>query len=182
MRADLFDEEIAQAMSGAGCQQVSFGVETIVPELLKRIKKGETVEQITRAVQIARKYFPILNLYFIIGLPGSSYGQDLKSLHWAVKNRVKAHFSYFVPFEKEQLSSSSFYGQRAKPISRAYDRKLQRRIYQIAGYMRGDVKKLAIFKNVLKSFIFIFLFDAKNLLAHSSNFLSIIFNKNFQEL
>ena len=177
LRVDLFDEEIAKIMSDSGCQEMSFGVETIDPELLIKIKKGETVEQIEKAVKTAKRYFKILNLYLIIGLPGSNYKMDLESFHWALKNKVKAHFSYFVPFNNNLGCGSSFYGRGAKPISEAYDKRLQKRIYNMSGYMRGDVKKLEIFKNVLKSFVFILIFDTKNIFSHFNNFLSILFNK-----
>ena len=177
LRADLFDEEIAKAMSEAGCQQMSFGVETIDPGLLLKIKKGETIEQIEKAVEIAKKYFKMLNLYFIIGLPGSTYQKDLKNFHWAVKNKVKAHFSYFVPFTNHFGNSSPFYGQGAGSISNAYHKRLQKRLYNMAGYMRGDISNLKIFKNILKSFIFIALFDTKNIFSHFSNFLNLLSNK-----
>lgn len=177
LRVDLFNEEIAKIMADSGCQEMSFGVETINPELLIKIKKGETVEQIERAIKIAKKYFKVINLYFIIGLPESSFKKDLESFHWVLQNKVKAHFSYFLLFNNNLGRGSSFYGQGARPMSEAYDEKLQKRIYNMSGYMRGDVKKLEIFKNVLKAFVFILIFDTKNIFSHFNNLFSIFFNK-----
>jgi len=177
LRADLFDKEIAQAMSEAGCKQMSFGVETIDPELLIKIKKGEKVDQIEKAIKIAKKYFKTLTLFFIIGLPGSTYQKDLNNFHWVIKNKVRAHFSYFVPLAQDKTASQSFYGRETEPASDVYDKKLQKRIYIMTGYMRGGIKTLEILKNVLKSFVFIFVFDFKNIFPHLSNFIRIVFNK-----
>ena len=173
----MFDKEIAQAMSEASCQQMSFGVETIDPKLLIKIKKGEKVDQIEKAVRIAKKYFKSLTLFFIIGLPGSSYEKDLKNFDWVVKNKTRAHFSYFVPLAKDETSSQSFYGRETEPASDVYEKKLQKRIYIMTGYMRGGIKTLEILKNVLKSFIFILIFDFKNIFSHLNNFFRIVLAK-----
>ena len=51
-------------------------------EILKIIKKGETIEQIER-IRAAKIYFNKVNGYFIIDLPGSSYEKDLASVNWS---------------------------------------------------------------------------------------------------
>ncbi len=174
LRADLFDEDIAKVISDAGCQQISFGVETANPELLLKIKKGETLQEIEKAVLIAKKYFNMVNLYFIIGLPGSSYQQDLYNLHWAIKKGVKAHFSYYVPFEGSPTKDGLFFGQGAKPIGGAYSKDLQERIYKMAGYMRGEYGHFGRAKNVLRAFLLISVFDFNNFPKHFGNFLNIL--------
>jgi len=138
LRADLFDEEMARALADSGCAIVSLGVESVHPEVLARIKKGETIEQIEKAIDIAKRYFRIVNGFFIIGLPGSSYKKDLQSLEWARKKRINAQFSYYVPIEKQISTSAVFYGEAAKPVGQEYDKRLQEKIYRATAYMRPE--------------------------------------------
>lgn len=146
VRADRLNEESAKAMANSGCEDVSFGIESTNPDILKNIKKGETMAQIESAVKIAKKYFNKVNGYFIIGLPGSSYEKDLASLNWAKSMGINAHFSYHVPSKEGAIETDAlFYGQGAKPMSDTYPKKLQEKIYKMTSAMRpqGGVPGLA---------------------------------------
>jgi radical SAM superfamily enzyme YgiQ (UPF0313 family) len=138
VRADLFDEDLARAMVSAGCTQLSFGVESADPTILKAIKKGETIEQIGIALDIAKKYFANINTYFIIGLPGSSYEKDLASIKWAVSKGVNGHFSFYSPFDLNVQYDDMFYGEGVTPKSLEYPRDLQERLYNLTRFMRSD--------------------------------------------
>lgn len=148
LRADRFDDDMAQALYSSGCDFISFGIESASDEVLKEINKGETLDQIGRAVSIAEKYFSMVNGYFIIGLPGSSYERDIESLRWALRRNVNAHFSYYLPFEKERSSDAVFYGAGAVPVSDAYPEELQKKVFDMtacmrAGYNGGFIRKLS---------------------------------------
>lgn len=136
LRADQFDEEVAKALKSSGCNNISFGIESIDDNVLKSIKKGETKEQIQRAVNLARKYFKHINGYFIIGLPSSDYKKDINSLKWAIKNRINPHFSYYVPFEVSFQYNQVFYGKGAHPVSKVYPLHLQKKLYDATDFMR----------------------------------------------
>ncbi len=138
VRADRFDEDIALAMSSSGCVNISMGVESADPEVLRAIRKGETVEQIERAVEIAKRYFNFVNCYFVIGLPESTYEKDLESVRWVIRNRVNGHFSYYTPFDRGMQYDEAFYGEEARPVSDSYPRDLQEKIYRMTASMRGD--------------------------------------------
>jgi len=140
LRADLFDEDIAKALKKSGCAFISFGIESLEPEILKLIKKGETYEQIESAVTIARKYFGEVNGYFIIGLPGSSFEKDLKTLDWAKKHGLNAHFSYYVPSDEGLPRDTLFYGEVAEPKSNAYPMEQQQKLYEMTMNMRASYK------------------------------------------
>ena len=73
LRADLFDEEMAKAMSESGCEYVGFGAESRDPEVLKAIGKSETPEQVERAVDIAKKYFKSINAFVLFFHVGQTY-------------------------------------------------------------------------------------------------------------
>lgn len=164
VRADKFSEKMAKAMKESGCEEISIGIESSDPEILKSIKKGETIEQIERAIISAKKYFNKVNGYFIIGLPGSSYEKDLASVNWSEKMVINAHFSYHVPAKEGVIESDAlFYGEGAKPTSDAYPKELQKKIYNLTAPMRprsgmvghaGKIKRrlLGIAKKLLGSF------------------------------
>jgi len=88
-RVDTVSLEVLQRMKAAGCTAVSFGVETGNPEMLKRIKKGITLEQVVQAVQMCKDANITPHASFILGLPGETretidetvaFGEKLKSM------------------------------------------------------------------------------------------------------
>lgn len=103
IRADMFDEELAKEMKDAGCFHISFGIESSDPKVLKAINKGETIEQIEKAIDIALKYKFSVNGFFILGLPESSYESDLKSWEWAKSKKIQAHFGVLVPIPGTEI-------------------------------------------------------------------------------
>jgi radical SAM superfamily enzyme YgiQ (UPF0313 family) len=164
LRADRFDEEIAKAMANSGCVHVGFGMECLDSEVLKKVKKGVTVEQIKKATKISNKYFKNVHGFFIIGLPGSSYKKDLNSLKWAIKQGITAHFSLHIPFD-DHYSEESFYGIKTKIKSNEYSKKQQMKIYTLTKYMRGDNTSHFLLK-MLDRIKLIWLFDKRNLFKH----------------
>jgi len=88
-RVDTVSLEVLQRMKAAGCTAVSFGVETGNPEMLKRIKKGITLEQVVAAVNMCNNAGITPHASFILGLPGETretiletvaFGEKLKSM------------------------------------------------------------------------------------------------------
>lgn len=71
-RVDTVSSEMLLAMKEAGCQAVSFGVESGNPEMLRRIKKGITREQVIKAVDMCRHAGIEAQASFILGLPGET--------------------------------------------------------------------------------------------------------------
>lgn len=169
LRADLLDEEEAKAMADSGCTSVSFGVESTDPGVLKNIRKGETIEQISKAVDIARKYFKVVNGFFILGLPGSSFKKDLKSVEWIVKKGITGVFSYHVPFNAEMNNEEMFYGEAARPLSDEYPRKQQEQIYKMTEFMKGPTTGKNFVPRALATTRLAWKFDKKKLPLHLAN-------------
>jgi anaerobic magnesium-protoporphyrin IX monomethyl ester cyclase len=71
-RVNTVDRETLLLMREAGCDSVSFGVESGNPEMLKRIGKGITLEQVREAVSLCREAGIIAHTSFIAGLPGET--------------------------------------------------------------------------------------------------------------
>lgn len=69
LRADFVTPETVKMMKKAGCTHIKIGVETLVPEIFKHINKGETIDDIKKAVKIIKSQKMPLSGSFIIGLP-----------------------------------------------------------------------------------------------------------------
>lgn len=165
VRADRFNENIAKAMSDSGCKHVSLGIESVSPDVLQAVRKGETIEQIERAIDVARKYFISINGFFVIGLPKSTYEKDLHSLKWAVRKGINAHFSYYIPHDKLIQGNSLFYGEGASPVSDEYPKEMQKKIYDMTEYMRPS-RHGNLLKRGLLGLRLIWMFDRHSLLKH----------------
>lgn len=113
-RVDCFDNELAKAMKQAGCEMVSFGIESGSQEILNRNGKGTKLEQAVEAVKAAKKHGLKTIGHFIIGLPGSNAETAKATIDFA-KN-LKLNFAQFyiatpfpgTQFYKEALKNKWF--------------------------------------------------------------------------
>jgi radical SAM superfamily enzyme YgiQ (UPF0313 family) len=106
-RVDCFDRELAENMRKAGCEMISFGIESGSQAVLDRNKKGITIEQALNAVKAAKSSGLKTIGHFIIGLPGSSPKTELASILLAKKLKLNfAQFYIATPFP-----GSEFYKQ-----------------------------------------------------------------------
>jgi len=88
-RVDTVSPEVMKKMKKAGCDSVSFGVETANEEILKTIRKGITISQVTDAVKMCNDAGIQPSASFILGLPGETpetlketveFGKKLKKM------------------------------------------------------------------------------------------------------
>jgi anaerobic magnesium-protoporphyrin IX monomethyl ester cyclase len=71
-RVDSVSREVLELMKQAGCDTVSFGIESGNPEMLKRVRKGITLDQARNAVAMCRETGMGVFLSFMVGLPGET--------------------------------------------------------------------------------------------------------------
>jgi anaerobic magnesium-protoporphyrin IX monomethyl ester cyclase len=71
-RVDTVSPEVLGAMSDAGCTDLLYGVESGSQEVLDRIGKGITLEQVARAVKMGQEAGLRIFASFILGLPGET--------------------------------------------------------------------------------------------------------------
>jgi len=76
-RVNTVDRETLRIMRETGCDSVSFGVESGNPEMLKRIRKNITLDQVREAVRLCGEVGMIAHTSFMVGLPGET-GQTLE--------------------------------------------------------------------------------------------------------
>tara|TARA_B100002003_G_scaffold248234_1_gene281568 strand:+ start:157 stop:939 length:783 start_codon:yes stop_codon:yes gene_type:complete len=85
IRADQADYESFRAMKEAGCTLVAIGIETVNPKTLTKIKKGESINEISEAIKAAQKAELIVKGLFIIGLPGETFKDTLMTIDYFKK-------------------------------------------------------------------------------------------------
>lgn len=98
IRADRLDDELCSLMKEAGCYAVSIGVESGDPEVFAKIRKGEKLDDVERGIKIAQKAGLKVHGFFIIGLIGSTYEADRRSMEFAKKMGITASWGILVPY------------------------------------------------------------------------------------
>lgn len=97
-RVDTVSQEVFDLMAEAGCDSVSFGVETGNPEMLKRIKKGIKLEQVYTAVKMCQQAGMIAHESFIIGLPGETKDTLQETEKFAKSTKAIYGYHFLAPF------------------------------------------------------------------------------------
>jgi radical SAM superfamily enzyme YgiQ (UPF0313 family) len=69
VRADTLDEQLVQKMRDANFRRVTLGVESGSPRILKMIQKGESNEDVKRAIKLLKQSGIRSHAFFMIGLP-----------------------------------------------------------------------------------------------------------------
>lgn len=72
VRADTLDSKLVRKMKQANFKRVTLGVESGSPKILKFIRKGETNEDVIRAVKMLRDEGIMSHAFFMIGFPGET--------------------------------------------------------------------------------------------------------------
>lgn len=85
IRADRTDYEVYKAMKESGCMLVALGVENPDPDVLKKMNKGETIEEIKKSIRAAKKANLVVKAFFIIGCPGDNLKLVKKSIEFFKK-------------------------------------------------------------------------------------------------
>lgn len=73
VRADSLDKHLVSQMKQANFKRVTLGVESGSPRILKMIRKGETNEDVIRALKLLRDAGIRSHTFFMIGLPGETF-------------------------------------------------------------------------------------------------------------
>ncbi|MGB2814246.1 MAG: radical SAM protein [Dehalococcoidales bacterium] len=78
-RVDSIDREVAEALKSAGCELVSFGVESGSDKVLKLMGKKVTSEQIVEAIKIVKAEGMIARSSFLYRYPGEGFWDIFKT-------------------------------------------------------------------------------------------------------
>lgn len=97
-RVNLVDEELFFKMKKAGCFRVSFGIESGNQRILDGVAKGIRLDQVRKAVNIAKELGFETTAYFIIGHPYETPSTAKDTIDFATElNTTAVVFSKMVP-------------------------------------------------------------------------------------
>ncbi len=108
VRADMTrDTELVKLMKKAGCQVVFIGFESVNPQSLKAMKKGQTVAEIARAVKVLRRKRIRIHGMFVFGFDEDDWRTVRRTVRFAKKARLtSSQFMILTP-----LPGSDFYNK-----------------------------------------------------------------------
>lgn len=98
LRGDAVSEEVLKYLKKAGFVLLNFGIESVINRLLKILKKGETIEEMTKAVVLTRKLGITVGGTFILGLPTETKEERRANYTWALKYLDLARFNNLSPY------------------------------------------------------------------------------------
>lgn len=141
-RVDTVDPELLRTMAEAGCTDVLYGVESGSQEILRRIGKRITLEQVVKAVRMGRETGIRIFASFILGLPGETRETLKATARFARSLGCQYGFHVLSPFpgtriweEREALG--------IKIITERWDHYDANRVVTITGDLRpSDVEHL----------------------------------------
>ena len=97
-RVNTVDLETLAVMRDAGCDCVSFGIESGNPETLKRVRKGITLDQVRKAVACCKDAGILTHASFMVGLPGDSPEILEETSRFAQELDISYGYHFFAPF------------------------------------------------------------------------------------
>lgn len=96
-RVDSIDRTVAEAMRGAGCARIFFGIESGSGRVLKLMRKGITPERAREAVEAARAAGIKTGAFFILFYPGDDDDSVLETMRFATSLPLD-YLSFSLPY------------------------------------------------------------------------------------
>ena len=92
-RVDRVTPKLLRLMKRAGCQRISYGIESANPRILKILRKGITPAQAVQAVRWTRQAGIRSLAYFMLGSPGETRETIEQTIRFSL--RLGADFAYY---------------------------------------------------------------------------------------
>jgi len=140
-RISNIDEELLAAMKGAGCYQLSYGLESSSQDVLNMCQKGITIEDMFRTIKLTKAKGIETVGNFIIGLKGDSPG-NLQSIS-DFAHTLGCDYAQFLliqiwpDFSPEEIGTEIDREELIRLTSRAY-----RRFYLNPKFIWGMLKRI----------------------------------------
>lgn len=136
-RGDNVDQKLLRDMFDAGFKCIFFGIETSSEDIMKRIKKGETVAQCVDAVKLAKRVGFHVSATFIYGFPGETHQDRMNCA--ALSNELQldvVRFNNATPYP-----GTEFY-QIAKDEGRLNIQGLYENFVSVSTFIENPFKKI----------------------------------------
>jgi radical SAM superfamily enzyme YgiQ (UPF0313 family) len=113
MRADQgvrLGDDIFRLCNRSGLRRVLIGVESGSPDILRRIKKDTTVEQVVTSAEMCARHGVAVIFSFIVGFPGETYDDVMQTVSLikklrAMSPRFETSIFYYKPYPGSTLSA-----------------------------------------------------------------------------
>lgn len=173
-RVDCVDREILSWMKKAGCWNIFYGFESGNQELLDRIGKNITLEQIRHANNLTKKAGIEVRASFMIALPGETPEMAQKTIDFAISlDPDYVQFCITTPFPKTRLyEDAKKYGKLSGDFSKysvweavfvphgyknkreieKMEKKAVRRFYLRPRYFWGRLRKIRSLRDLIRYF------------------------------
>ncbi|MFC2015760.1 B12-binding domain-containing radical SAM protein [Chloroflexota bacterium] len=97
-RVDTVDRVMLESMKTANCGYILFGVESGSPEMLKRMKKGITLDKVRAAFQLTKEVGIKTQAFFLFGMPGETRETVRETIEFAKElNASSTQFAIAIP-------------------------------------------------------------------------------------
>jgi anaerobic magnesium-protoporphyrin IX monomethyl ester cyclase len=97
-RVNTVDKETLRLMRETGCDCISFGIESGNPAMLKRVKKGITLDQARKAVALCKEVGILPHASFMVGLPGETPETLKDTAEFSKSLDILYGFHFLAPF------------------------------------------------------------------------------------
>jgi anaerobic magnesium-protoporphyrin IX monomethyl ester cyclase len=97
-RVDTVDREMLEAMKAANCGYILFGVESGSPQMLKKMKKGITLDKVRHAFKLTKEVGIKTQAFFLFGMPGETQETIRETIDFAKEiNASSTQFAVAIP-------------------------------------------------------------------------------------
>lgn len=159
-RVDTVTFDLLKIMKRAGCNVMLYGIESGSQEVLDRLKKDITLEQIKETIKWTKEAGIETHGYFIMGSPFETKEDAEKTIKFAKTLKLDyASFNVFIPYPG--TDAYSYLSKENKIISNNwldYDQTTGKLVYKHDSLTNEEIKELIkmAYKNFYLSPIFIF--------------------------
>lgn len=145
IRADRINKELLKKMKSAGWTYIQYGIETANQEILDRIKKGETIEQIKQAIKLTKEVGIDVGGSFIIDLPGSTKENSKKTLDLIKELQLDScSLNFLTPIPNTEVWRWAHSDDNVKIIGDVYRSRWDKPVIETKEFNAED--KLEVFK------------------------------------
>ena len=102
-RVNMVDLNLLKLMKRAGCNWIGFGIESGSQKMLDVMRKNVKVEQIKKAIELARKAGMEVTGTFIIGMPGETRETVKETVNFCKEMGIYNEMFFPVPYPGTQL-------------------------------------------------------------------------------
>ena len=99
IRVDRINEVLFLKLKRAGCYRVAFGIESGNQDILNKVGKGVTLDQVEKAVKMAKRFGLETPGFFILGFPEEVEADIQKTINFSKKIGLDfAKYNFLVPY------------------------------------------------------------------------------------